>query len=244
LLLRWLSIALGGWGLVILLCFPAVARASHDSHGGNCVAYARSVTGIELDGNAAAWWPHAAGRYERGQEPRLGSILVFRPYAGMRVGHVAVVSKVVGPREILLDQANWVRGRVSKAMLAVDASPNNDWTRVKVSNSRDGVRGSRENPTFGFIYPHSLPADFGVANNDEAETHHVHLARSHDATQHDRANVADTPHDHAKVADAKHRKDAKHPNVKLADATPKPIHIHGKHAKHHGGEDAKFAYLY
>ena len=78
----------------------------------------------------------------------------------MHVGHVAVVSRVIGPREVLVDQANWVRGRVTKAMSVVDASPLNDWTSVKVLEPHSGTHG-RENPTFGFIYPGVLPASFG-----------------------------------------------------------------------------------
>ena len=157
LLLRWFWTALGGWGLVVLLCVPAVARTTHEVHGGNCVAYARDVTGIRLDGNAASWWFHAEGRYDRGHTPTPGAVLVFKPYAGMRVGHVAVVSRVVGPREILVDQANWVRGRVTQAMSVIDASPLNDWTSVKVQFG--GTHG-RENPTYGFIYPQAVPASF------------------------------------------------------------------------------------
>lgn len=158
--MRWLSIALWGSSLVTLLCSPAMAGTSHDIHGSNCVAYAREVTGVHLDGNAAAWWPHAEGRYERGHTPQLGAILVFKPYGDMHVGHVAVVSRVVSAREVLVDQANWVRGRVTKAMSVIDASPANDWTSVKVQYG--GTHG-RDNPTYGFIYPHVLPASFGEA---------------------------------------------------------------------------------
>ena len=158
--MHWRSIALGGWGLILLSCVPAMARPSHDGHGGNCVAYAREVTGIHLDGNAATWWPHAEGRYDRGQRPSVGAILVFKPYARMHVGHVAVVSRIVGPREVLVDQANWVRGRVTTAMSVVDASAANDWTLVKVLEPHSGTHG-RENPTYGFIYPRVTPASFG-----------------------------------------------------------------------------------
>ena len=144
--------------------------------GGNCVAYVRGVTGIQLDGNAALWWPHAAGRYERGQEPKLGAILVFKSSGYMRSGHVAVVSKIVGAREILVDHANWVRGRVSKAMSVVDTSPGNDWTSVKVQLVPNSTAG-RDNPTFGFIYPRSLPAGFMEANIDGREPRFTHFER-------------------------------------------------------------------
>jgi surface antigen len=186
---RWRTIALGVGGLLFLSCLPAQAVAPH---GGNCVAYARSVTGIDLDGNAAAWWPHAAGRYERGQLPKLGAILVFKPYGHMHVGHVAVVSRVVGPREILVDQANWIRGRVVKSMSVVDASLQNDWTSVKVIELHSGTHG-RENPTYGFIYPRDLPAGFVEANTDTTDTRHerVHIAHAHDKTKHDSKEPAD-----------------------------------------------------
>jgi surface antigen len=139
--LRWKTIALGCWGLAILLSAPAEAMSSH---GGNCVAYARAATGIQIDGNAGMWWSHAAGHYERGQEPKIGAVLAFRPFGRMRSGHVAVVTGIMGPREILVDHANWVRGRVSKAMLAVDTSPANDWTSVRVVGSRAEARRARQ----------------------------------------------------------------------------------------------------
>ena len=194
-----------------------MARTSHEGHGGNCVAYAREVTGVHLDGNAASWWPHAEGRYERGSRPSVGAILVFKPYARMRVGHVAVVSRIVGPREILVDQANWVRGRVTQAMSVIDASPQNDWTSVKVLEPHSGTHG-RENPTYGFIYPHELPANFGatiVEARPEREhvvdraTHHQDKRERHEAEQPDPAKAkhhlaATEPSRHKhKVDDAK-----------------------------------------
>lgn len=151
---------------MLLCCLPAMARPSHGgkppTHGGNCVAYARDLTGIRIDGNAATWWPHAEGRYQRGHQPAMGAILVFKSRAGMRAGHVAVVSKIVGPREVLLDHANWVRGRITTAMSAIDASPKNDWTVVRVMELRSHTHG-RDNATYGFIYPSSLAAGFETA---------------------------------------------------------------------------------
>jgi surface antigen len=181
--LRWRTIALSVWALILLLAPPAVASPS--SHGGNCVAYAREVTGIQLDGDAAAWWPHAAGRYERGQQPKIGAILVFKPSGNMRVGHVAVVSRIVGQREILVDQANWIPGRVVTAMSVIDASPANDWTSVKVIELHSGTHG-RENPTYGFIYPNGAPANFGpaIAQANAPPPHErPHVTRAHETAQ-------------------------------------------------------------
>jgi hypothetical protein len=180
---RWRLLALG-WGLSILLSLSAQAAVHHGARwgngtpGGNCVAYARAVTGIQLDGNAAMWWPHAAGRYERGQEPKVGAILVFKSSGYMRSGHVAVVSRIVGPREILIDHANWIRGRVTRAMSVTDTSPGNDWTSVKVQLAPNSTAG-RNNPTFGFIYPRAVPPGFMEANIDGREPRSTRFERVH-----------------------------------------------------------------
>ncbi len=243
-LLRWLSIALGGWGLVILLCVPAMARTSHDVHGGNCVAYARDVTGINLDGNAAAWWPHAQGRYERGHTPQVGAILVFKPYGGMHVGHVAVVSRIVSDREVLVDQANWVRGRVTKAMSVIDASPTNDWTSVKVQYA--GTHG-RENPTYGFIYPRVLPANFSeavaAAEPDQprgADADHVAArTRHHKAADDEDTAAQDDPAPRHLVERGKHRKDADEQEA-TAKVDPAPRHV-AERPKHRKDVDEREA---
>ncbi|HXP02716.1 MAG TPA: CHAP domain-containing protein [Stellaceae bacterium] len=178
--MRWKAIALAYWGLAILLSLPAQAAVKHHGapSGGNCVAYARALTGIQLDGNAGLWWSHAAGRYDRGHEPKIGSVLVFKSFGHMRSGHVAVVSSVDGPRRILVDHANWIRGRVSKAMAVVDTSPNNDWTAVKVLGNRPEAGGQRDNPTFGFIYPQTQRADLGATVAKARPSHRkpVHIA--------------------------------------------------------------------
>jgi surface antigen len=221
--LRWLFAALGGWGLVVLLCVPALARTAHEVHGGNCVAYARDATGIHLDGNAASWWFHADGHYDRGHTPTVGAVLVFKPYAGMHVGHVAVVSRVIGTREILVDQAKWVRGRVTQAMSVVDASPLNDWTSVKVQFG--GTHG-RENPTYGFIYPHTVPASFvETIVEPQSDPHHsAHVA--------DRA----APHKNRRERDEAARSDKAAAKHHLAANQPT--------AHQHKTTDAKLAYVY
>jgi surface antigen len=176
------------------------------SHGGNCVAYAKAVTGIQLSGNAGLWWSNAAGHYDRGQEPQIGSILVFKSSGHMRSGHVAVVSGIVGPREILLDHANWVRGRVTKAMAAIDMSPRNDWTSVKVLGDRPEAGGQRDNPTFGFIYLRNPSSGIAEASTDISDTRHARIraAHSHAGSHHERMLVADaTPVAAARADDVK-----------------------------------------
>ena len=124
-----------------------------------CAPYARQISGIELYGRAAGWWDQAAGQYDRGNEPRVGAVLAFSSSRSMPAGHVAMVSKVVNSREVLLTHANWsYRGGIEHDVRAVDVSPNNDWTNVRVWYGPIHDLGLRPNPAHGFIYAsHSAP---------------------------------------------------------------------------------------
>jgi surface antigen len=123
--------------------------------GMSCVPFARSDSGIDLTGNAWEWWGHAAGVYARGSVPEPGSVLAFRSNPHMRLGHVAVVSRIINRREIDIDQANWwsvgMRGGVSRDVPVVDVSEANDWTAVRVGLGASDKYGSVY-PTYGFIY--------------------------------------------------------------------------------------------
>jgi surface antigen len=119
---------------------------------GNCALYARAQTGAALYGAAGGWWDEAAGLYQRGHVPEVGSILVFRRTGQIPSGHVAVVSKVIGPGQILVDQSNWYHGRVTRDTPVIDTSPDHDWSSVAVMNIGSGEFG-RDSPTFGFVYP-------------------------------------------------------------------------------------------
>jgi hypothetical protein len=115
-----------------------------------CVPFARMVTGLSLRGNAKTWWEQAKGRYQRSQEPKVGAVMAFAASSAMPKGHVAVVSGVISEREILVVQANWVRGRVTLDDRVIDVSENGDWSRVRVENSGESL--GRVNPVNGFIY--------------------------------------------------------------------------------------------
>lgn len=128
----------------------AVAVANRPKGRLWCVPFARAVTGVEIRGNAKTWWAQAKGLYERGHEPQVGAVMAFAASRAMPKGHVAVVSKVVSEREILIDQANWERNRVTQDTLVVDVSAKGDWSAVKVANG-NGTLG-RVNPINGFIY--------------------------------------------------------------------------------------------
>lgn len=147
------------WTLVlgVLIAAPATAGVLQ------CVPYARQISGIEIYGNAHSWWGQAEGRYERGNQPQVGAVLAFSASRAMPVGHVAMVSQVVSDREVLLTHANWsYRGGIERDVRAVDVSPNNDWTDVRVWYGPIGGLGVRSNPAKGFIYPHQAPASAKV----------------------------------------------------------------------------------
>ncbi len=121
-----------------------------------CVTFARAASGIALKGNAANWWDAAAGVYDRGNRPEAGSVLNFRANGNMRLGHVAVVTNVLGAREIEIDHANWnvggyTKGNVSRSIRVMDVSDRNDWSQVRVELGHTQEFGSVY-PAYGFIY--------------------------------------------------------------------------------------------
>lgn len=125
-----------------------------------CAPYAREISGIQIRGNAHTWWGQAAGRYARGHVPVEGAVLSMRSTSRMRLGHVAMVSKVVSEREVLLTHANWSRrGGVERNVRAIDVSAANDWSEVRVWYGPTGGLGTSVYPANGFIYSGHAPAD-------------------------------------------------------------------------------------
>jgi surface antigen len=134
-----------------------VAVSAAMPSGLSCVPYVRMVTGMDVSGNASTWWYNASGVYARGNRPEPGAVLTFRASGGMRSGHVAVVSRVVSNREVLIDHANWEgpgirKGTVMRGVSVVDDSPNNDWSAVRVQVGYSAANYGRSYPTYGFIY--------------------------------------------------------------------------------------------
>ena len=121
--------------------------------GINCAPVARELSGIALYGDAATWWDQAAGRYTRTEHPVIGAALVFRREQRLPSGHVSVVSRILGARQIQVTQANWVPGELDLDQLVVDVSENNDWTEVRVWWPPVGSLGSHAYPAYGFIEP-------------------------------------------------------------------------------------------
>jgi surface antigen len=145
---RWPQVAAHGKTLI---------KGRHYARAGgiSCVPFARSDSGISVAGNAWQWWDNAAGVYARGSVPEAGSVLTFRSNGRMRLGHVAVVSHVINPREVEIEHANWwgpgMRGGVARNIPVVDVSEANDWSAVRVGLGQTGQFGSVY-PTYGFIY--------------------------------------------------------------------------------------------
>lgn len=157
----------------VLLAFSTLAISPASAGVLQCAPFARQVSGIDLHGNANTWWGQAEGRYDRGHEPRVGAVLAFAASRSMPVGHVAMVSKVVSGREVLLTHANWsYRGGVERNVRAIDVSPNNDWTDVRVWYGPIGNLGLRSNAAKGFIYASApkaaQPAPVLIASADTA----------------------------------------------------------------------------
>ena len=149
------------------LSTPALAQSSRFLQ---CVTYARAVSGVELRGNAYSWWDQAEGRYERGNTPRVGAVMAMPSFAGMRNGHVAMVSKVVNDREVLIDHANWSRpGMVERHVRVLDVSDAGDWSRVRVWHAGSRDLGITSYPVSGFIYTRGVASTFADAEKAQAE---------------------------------------------------------------------------
>jgi surface antigen len=117
-----------------------------------CVPYAREHSGIKIYGDAYSWWDKAAGHYPRSTLPAPGAVMVLNNYAGAQRGHVAVVRRVVGPREIRVDHANWLDdGSIYVNDPVEDVSGDNDWSAVRVYNLKTGGWGGKVYPVQGFI---------------------------------------------------------------------------------------------
>lgn len=145
--------------VIILLVAALVLALPHEANATlQCVTYAREVTGLNLKGDAWKWWEAAQGVYERGNTPKVDSVLVFKRQGKMSHGHVAVVRGTASSRVLLVDHANWApsrtagRGKVTTAVPVLDVSPKNDWSEVRVWYQPSREYGSKVYKTQGFVY--------------------------------------------------------------------------------------------
>ena len=117
-----------------------------------CVEYARLRSGLAVFGDAKYWWGRAKNLYARAAHPVEEAVMVFAGSKRLKRGHVAVVTKVVSAREIIVDQANWMnKGEIDLATPVLDVSKNNDWSRVRVWHIPSGQFGTRVYSVSGFI---------------------------------------------------------------------------------------------
>lgn len=133
-----------------------------------CVPYARQVSGILIFGDAHTWWEQAAGRYARGTAPKVGAVMAFKPHGNSTLGHVAAVSRIVDSRTILIRHANWSpingrRGQIEDGVRAIDVSPENDWSEVRVWYAPIQDIGGTHWPVQGFIYKGKPPKGERIA---------------------------------------------------------------------------------
>lgn len=142
---------------LVLACVLGFAQPA-EARFWQCVPYAREISGIQIFGNAHTWWGQAAGKYERGTVPVEGAVLSLKSSRRMPLGHVAMVSKVVSDREVLLTHANWSRrGGIERDVRAIDVSAAGDWSQVRIWWGPLGDLGTSANPANGFIYSDGAP---------------------------------------------------------------------------------------
>jgi surface antigen len=139
------------------------ATATLLDYVGQCVPFARAASGIQIYGDAWTWWDQAEGHYQRSHTPRVGAVIVFAKTSQLRLGHVAVVSRVVEDRVLMLTHANWSRqngerGHAEQDVTLYDVSEDNDWSRVKVWYRDSNGLGGSVYPVKGFIYGTGRPA--------------------------------------------------------------------------------------
>ena len=151
-------------GLAVSANAETAVEIERNSGGGGamipylqCVPYARQVSGIRIFGDAHTWWDQAEGHYARGHLPRVGAVMAFSPHGNMRLGHVAAVSRIIDSRTVLLRHANWSeidgrRGQIEDNVRAIDVSPDNDWSEVRVWYAPIADLGTTHWPVRGFIY--------------------------------------------------------------------------------------------
>jgi hypothetical protein len=117
-----------------------------------CVEYARLRSGLAIFGDAKLWWSHAKNLYDRFADPAVDAVMVFSGSKRIRRGHVAVVTSIVGPREIIVDHANWQNhGEIDHNMPVLDVSAGNDWSKVRVWDVNSSRWGARIYKISGFI---------------------------------------------------------------------------------------------
>lgn len=139
---------------VAMASTPVRPRIVTPRKRGQCVPYARQLSGIPIHGDAWTWWRQAAGKYRRSARPTVGSVLVFRRTSRNRYGHLAVVTRIINDREVIVNHQNWLnKGRIHIDTPVRDVSRRNDWSAVRVWYTPGNVLGRSTYAAHGFIHP-------------------------------------------------------------------------------------------
>ena len=129
-------------------------RILQSSRALQCVPYARAHSSFNIRGDAWTWWERAAEDHRRDHRPAIGSILVLKKTERLQFGHLAVVSRLINERRILVDHANWLnRGQIHQNIPVEDVSAANDWSLVRVWYVPGNTLGLGRYPAHGFIHP-------------------------------------------------------------------------------------------
>jgi hypothetical protein len=136
----------------------AAAQVTSGLPAGECVPFARALSGIALVGDAHTWWPQAeAAGLARARRPLPGAVMAFPSQPEMSLGHVAVVTVVIDARTVLVAHSNWDgglgKGRISVDQKVADVSPRGDWTSVRVWHEATRTLGPNAWALDGFILP-------------------------------------------------------------------------------------------
>lgn len=147
--------------LALAAPLPAAAGSLLD-YVGQCVPFARAASGIQIYGDAWTWWSQADGRFARGSRPKVGAVIAIARSPRLPLGHVAVVSRIVDKRVLMITHANWSRfdgkrGRVEQDVTLFDVSSRNDWSEVRVWFRDSAGLGGTTYPVNGFIYAPGAP---------------------------------------------------------------------------------------
>ena len=128
---------------------PSIETPLHHLY---CVEYARVRSGLQIFGDAKTWWTSAKNMYDEFTAPVANAVMVFSGSSRIRRGHVAVVTSIVSPREIVVDQANWQNhGEIDHNTPVLDVSSDNDWSKVRVWDISTHQFGAHVYAISGFI---------------------------------------------------------------------------------------------
>jgi surface antigen len=118
-------------------------------------------SGLSIFGDAKTWWTSAKNIYDEFTAPVENAVMVFSGSSRIKRGHVAVVTSIVSPREIVVDQANWQNhGEIDRNTPVLDVSPDNNWSKVRVWDMRTRQFGTHVYAISGFI-GQNLPVSRG-----------------------------------------------------------------------------------